>query len=134
MADQPDYIVLKRDLQLEGRRNEIWVRRALLTLVLLIPLAAVLNAFGQRPQTSEKATGGATFKVYAPARLRSGVIYEAIGIPVNMFTVLFAVARTTGWIAQWREMIEDPQSKIGRPRQLYTGQTERPYVPIHARK
>ena len=77
MADQPDYIMVGRDRDLEGRRNEIWVRRALLTLVLLIPLAAVLNAFGQRPQTSEKAGSGASFKVYAPARLRAGVIYEA---------------------------------------------------------
>jgi len=73
-------------------------------------------------------------KLYPNVDFYSGIIFRAIGIPVSMFTVLFAVARTTGWIAQWREMIEDPQSKIGRPRQLYTGQTERPYVPIHARK
>jgi citrate synthase len=50
-----------------------------------------------------------------------------------MFTVLFAVARTVGWIAQWKEMIEDPEQKIGRPRQLYIGPTERPYVPIGRR-
>jgi len=73
-------------------------------------------------------------KLYPNVDFYSGIIFRAIGIPVSMFTALFAVARTTGWIAQWREMIEDPQSKIGRPRQLYTGQTERPYVPIHARK
>ncbi len=73
-------------------------------------------------------------KLYPNVDFYSGIIFRAIGIPVTMFTVLFAVARTTGWIAQWREMIEDPQSKIGRPRQLYTGLTERPYVPIHARK
>jgi citrate synthase len=73
-------------------------------------------------------------KLYPNVDFYSGIIFRAIGIPVSMFTVLFAVARTTGWIAQWREMIEDPQSKIGRPRQLYTGQTERPYVPLHARK
>ena len=50
-----------------------------------------------------------------------------------MFTVLFAVARTVGWISQWNEMLEDPDSKIGRPRQLYAGQTERPYKPLHMR-
>ncbi|HJQ59039.1 MAG TPA: citrate synthase [Vineibacter sp.] len=73
-------------------------------------------------------------KLYPNVDFYSGIIFRAIGIPVSMFTVLFAVARTVGWIAQWREMIEDPQSKIGRPRQLYTGPTERPYVPLHARK
>ena len=50
-----------------------------------------------------------------------------------MFTVLFALARTVGWIAQWKEMIEDPRQKIGRPRQLYTGQTQRDYVPLSMR-
>ncbi|MEQ8192883.1 MAG: citrate/2-methylcitrate synthase, partial [Rhodospirillales bacterium] len=55
------------------------------------------------------------------------------GIPTSMFTVLFAVARTVGWIAQWNEMIEDPHQKIGRPRQLYTGDHDRKYVPINKR-
>jgi citrate synthase len=57
-----------------------------------------------------------------------------MGFPVSMFTVLFAVARTVGWISQWSEMIEDPQQKIGRPRQLYTGVTSRDYVAIKDRK
>ena len=56
-----------------------------------------------------------------------------MGFPTAMFTVLFALARTVGWIAQWKEMIEDPHQKIGRPRQLYTGATERDYVPIAKR-
>ena len=56
-----------------------------------------------------------------------------MGFPLSMFTVLFAVARTVGWVAQWKEMIEDPEQKIGRPRQLYIGNTERPYVPIDRR-
>jgi hypothetical protein len=77
MADQPDNIVLKRDRDLEGRRNEIWVRRALLTLVLLIPLAAVFNAFGQRPETSTATGQSATLKVYSPSRLRSGDVFQA---------------------------------------------------------
>lgn len=77
MASQPDNIVLKRDRDLEGRRNEIWVRRGLLALVLLVPLAAVFNAFGQRPETSTTSGEGATLKVYAPERLRPGDIFEA---------------------------------------------------------
>ena len=67
-------------------------------------------------------------KLYPNVDFYSGIIYRAIGFPPSMFTVLFAVARTVGWIAQWREMIEDPEQRIGRPRQLYTGPTQRPYA------
>jgi citrate synthase len=73
-------------------------------------------------------------KLYPNVDFYSGIIFQAMGIPVTMFTPLFALARTTGWIAQWNEMIEDPQNKIGRPRQLYTGQTTRKFVPIKKRK
>ncbi len=69
-------------------------------------------------------------KLYPNVDFYSGIIFKAMGIPTTMFTVLFAVARTVGWIAQWNEMIEDPSQRIGRPRQLYTGHTERSYVPI----
>ena len=62
-----------------------------------------------------------------------GITLKAMGFPTSMFTVLFAVARTAGWIAQWKEMIEDPSQKIGRPRQLYTGAALRNYVPIDKR-
>ncbi|WP_207478804.1 citrate synthase [Arenibaculum pallidiluteum] len=72
-------------------------------------------------------------KLYPNVDFYSGIILKAIGLPTSMFTVLFAVARTVGWIAQWKEMIEDPQQKIGRPRQLYTGQTHRAYVPVGQR-
>jgi citrate synthase len=72
-------------------------------------------------------------KLYPNVDFYSGVILKAMGFPTDMFTVLFAVARTVGWIAQWREMIEDPHYRIGRPRQLYTGETERDYVPIAQR-
>ena len=72
-------------------------------------------------------------KLYPNIDFYSGITLRAIGFPVSMFTVLFAVARTVGWIAQWKEMIEDPEQKIGRPRQLYIGATERPYVPIERR-
>jgi len=72
-------------------------------------------------------------KLYPNVDFYSGIILRAMGIPVSMFTVLFAVARTVGWIAQWKEMIEDPGQRIGRPRQLFTGEVERPYVPLDKR-
>jgi citrate synthase len=72
--------------------------------------------------------------LYPNVDFYSGIILKAMGFPSEMFTVLFAVARTVGWIAQWKEMIEDPTQKIGRPRQLYTGPTERAYVPVDNRK
>jgi len=67
-------------------------------------------------------------KLYPNVDFYTGVIYRAMGFPTKMFTVLFALGRLPGWIAHWREMIDDPQNKIGRPRQLYVGPTERPYV------
>jgi len=72
-------------------------------------------------------------KLYPNVDFYTGVIYRAMGFPVKMFTVLFALGRLPGWIAHWREMINDPSTKIGRPRQLYVGATERPYVPMSNR-
>ncbi|NNC47888.1 MAG: citrate synthase [Sphingomonas sp.] len=72
-------------------------------------------------------------KLYPNVDFYSGVILNAIGFPTEMFTALFALARTTGWVAQWNEMISDPEQKIGRPRQLYVGATERDYVPVDER-
>jgi citrate synthase len=72
-------------------------------------------------------------KLYPNIDFYSGITLKALGFPTDMFTVLFAIARTVGWIAQWKEMIEDPSQRIGRPRQLYTGPTERSYIPIDAR-
>lgn len=72
-------------------------------------------------------------KLYPNIDFYSGITLKALGFPTDMFTVLFAIARTVGWIAQWKEMIEDPSQRIGRPRQLYTGPIERAYVPIAAR-
>ncbi|CAN5313005.1 citrate synthase [soil metagenome] len=72
-------------------------------------------------------------KLYPNVDFYSGVILSAIGFPTEMFTVLFALARTVGWVAQWNEMISDPAQKIGRPRQLYTGPTQRDYVGVEAR-
>ena len=73
-------------------------------------------------------------KLYPNIDFYSGITLKALGFPTSMFTVLFAVARTVGWIAQWIEMIEDPEQRIGRPRQLYTGATERRYVPVSGRR
>ncbi len=72
-------------------------------------------------------------KLYPNVDFYSGIILQAMGFPTSMFTAIFALARTVGWIAQWKEMIEDPAQKIGRPRQLYTGATKRPYVPTARR-
>lgn len=72
-------------------------------------------------------------KLFPNVDFYSGIIYKALGIPANLFTVIFAVARSAGWIAQWKEMIEDKAFKIGRPRQLYTGEISRDYVDIKKR-
>ena len=73
-------------------------------------------------------------KLYPNVDFYSGIIFRAMGIPASMFTALFAVARTVGWVAQWNEMIEDPSQKIGRPRQLFTGESARKFVPVNRRK
>ena len=72
-------------------------------------------------------------KLFPNVDFYSGIIFKALGIPTDMFTVLFAVARTVGWVAQWNEMIEDPLQRIGRPRQLYTGEVLRDFVPVSGR-
>lgn len=72
-------------------------------------------------------------KLYPNVDFYSGIIYRALGIPTNMFTVMFAIARTTGWIAHWTEMISDPDLRIGRPRQLYIGPTSRVFKPLDSR-
>ncbi|MGR4864107.1 citrate synthase [Caulobacter sp. LARHSG274] len=72
-------------------------------------------------------------KLYPNIDFYSGITLRAMGFPTNMFTVLFALARTVGWISQWKEMFEDPSRKIGRPRQLYTGPTQRDYAPVETR-
>ena len=72
-------------------------------------------------------------KLYPNVDFYSGIVQRALGIPVSLFTAIFALARTVGWIAQWNEMISDPEQKIGRPRQLYTGATRRDVPPIAQR-
>jgi citrate synthase len=73
-------------------------------------------------------------KLYPNVDFYSGLIYRAIGIPTNMFTVMFAIGRLPGWLAHWKEMVEDPATKICRPRQIYTGPTLSRYIPIEERK
>ena len=72
-------------------------------------------------------------KLYPNVDFYSGIVQRALGIPTDMFTCIFALARTVGWIAQWAEMIAEPDQKIGRPRQLYTGATRRDVPPMAAR-
>ena len=72
-------------------------------------------------------------KLYPNIDFYSGITLKAMGFPTTMFTALFALARTVGWVAQWMEMIEDPSQRIGRPRQLYTGYTQREYTPLSDR-
>jgi citrate synthase len=72
-------------------------------------------------------------KLYPNVDFYSGIIYRAMGIPTNMFTVMFAIGRLPGWIAHWKEMHEDATSKIMRPRQIYTGPTQQDFVPMERR-
>jgi citrate synthase len=72
-------------------------------------------------------------KLYPNVDFYSGIIYRAMGIPTNMFTVLFALGRMPGWIAHWKEMLDDPKTRINRPRQIYTGATQRPFLPLEQR-
>jgi citrate synthase len=72
-------------------------------------------------------------KLYPNVDFYSGIIYRALGFPTNMFTVMFALGRLPGWIAHWKEMNEEPNGKIGRPRQIYTGEHEQRYLPLDER-
>ena len=72
-------------------------------------------------------------KLYPNVDFYSGMIYQAMGFSPDMFTVMFAIPRTVGWLAQWQEMLEDPEQKIARPRQIYTGPALRQFVPIEKR-
>jgi citrate synthase len=88
-------------------------------------------------QLEETALGDDYFverKLYPNVDFYTGVIYKAMGFPTRMFTVLFALGRLPGWIAHWREMMTDSDTRIGRPRQVYNGATERDYVALDARK
>jgi citrate synthase len=94
------------------------------------PLLEVASELEKRALDDEYFTSR---KLYPNVDFYSGLIYEALGLPVAMFPVMFAIGRTSGWIAQWLEMVEDPEQKIARPRQIYTGERDRDYVPIDQR-
>jgi len=72
-------------------------------------------------------------KLYPNVDFYSGIIYQALNIPATMFTVMFAIARTVGWVAHWMEMMDDPDQRIGRPRQIYVGAPQRDYIPLDKR-
>ena len=72
-------------------------------------------------------------KLYPNVDFYSGIILRALGIPTEQFTVIFALGRISGWLAHWKEMLESPEFRIGRPRQIYTGPTQRPYIPLPER-
>jgi citrate synthase len=95
------------------------------------PLVEIARELEKRALDDEYFTSR---KLYPNVDFYSGIIYEALEIPTNMFTVIFAIPRTAGWVAQWMEMQEDPEKKIARPRQIYTGYREREYVEIGGRE
>jgi citrate synthase len=94
------------------------------------PLLEVASELEKRALDDEYFTSR---KLYPNVDFYSGLIYEALGLPVAMFPVMFAIGRTSGWIAQWLEMVQDPEQKIARPRQIYTGDRDLDYVPIEQR-
>jgi citrate synthase len=94
------------------------------------PLLDVATELEKRALDDEYFTSR---KLYPNVDFYSGLIYEALGLPVAMFPVMFAIGRTSGWIGQWLEMVQDPEQKIARPRQIYTGERDRDYVPIEQR-
>jgi citrate synthase len=96
----------------------------------LSPLLQVATELEKRALEDEYFTQR---KLYPNVDFYSGLIYEALGLPVAMFPVMFAIGRTSGWIAQWLEMVGDPEQKIARPRQIYTGDRDRDYVPVQQR-
>ncbi len=94
------------------------------------PLLDVATELEKRALDDEYFTSR---KLYPNVDFYSGLIYEALGLPVAMFPVMFAIGRTSGWIAQWLEMVQDPEQKIARPRQIYTGDRDRDYIPMEQR-
>jgi len=95
------------------------------------PLVEIARELEKRALDDEYFTSR---KLYPNVDYYSGIIYEALEIPTDMFTVIFAIPRTAGWVAQWMEMMDDPEQKIARPRQVYTGERERRYVPVAERE
>ena len=94
---------------------------------------AARHGDGDGADRAGRTTTSSQRKLYPNVDFYSGIILKAMGIPTHMFTVLFAVARTVGWVSQWKELIEDPAQRIGRPRQIYRGADTRDYVAVDRR-
>ncbi|MEQ1548631.1 MAG: citrate synthase [Chakrabartia sp.] len=143
----PEYIARAKDkndpFRLMGFGHRVYKNYDPRATVMQQTVREVLSALGVKDpifdvalQLEEMALNDPYFidkKLFPNVDFYSGVILSAIGFPTTMFTALFALARTVGWVAQWNEMISDPEQKIGRPRQLYTGPTQRDYIPADKR-
>jgi citrate synthase len=141
----PDFLegVKKRDEKLMGFGHRVYKNYDPRARVIKEHVDAVFEVTGRNPKLDiavelEKHALDDEFfverKLYPNVDFYSGLIYEALNLPPDMFTVMFAIPRTSGWVAQWREMQEDEETKIARPRQIYTGAREKDYVPIEQRE
>jgi citrate synthase len=141
----PDFLegVKKRDERLMGFGHRVYKNYDPRARIIKEHVDAVFEVTGRNPkldiavELEKRALDDEYFverKLYPNVDFYSGLIYEALNLPPDMFTVMFAIPRTSGWIAQWREMQEDPETKIARPRQIYTGGREKAYVAIDERE
>ena len=141
----PDFLegVKKREEKLMGFGHRVYKNYDPRAQIIKQHVDAVFEVTGRNPkldiavELEKRALDDEFFverKLYPNVDFYSGLIYEALNLPPDMFTVMFAIPRTSGWIAQWREMQEDPETKIARPRQIYTGQRGRDYQPIGERE
>jgi citrate synthase len=141
----PDFLegVKNREERLMGFGHRVYKNYDPRARIIKKNVKEVLEATGPNPlieiasELEKRALDDEFFtdrKLYPNVDFYSGIIYEALRIPTEMFTVIFAIPRTSGWIAQWLEMIDDPEQKIARPRQIYTGERERDYVTIGDRE
>jgi len=141
----PDFLegVKKREERLMGFGHRVYKNYDPRARIIKKNVDEVLEATGANPlldiavELEKRALDDEFFterKLYPNVDFYSGLIYEALRIPTEMFTVIFAIPRTAGWVSQWLEMIDDPEQKIARPRQIYTGERERDYVPVEQRE
>jgi citrate synthase len=141
----PDFLegVKDRERKLMGFGHRVYKNYDPRARIIKKHVEEVLEATGPNPlleiatELEKRALDDEFFterKLYPNVDFYSGLIYEALGIPTDMFTVIFAIPRTSGWVAQWMEMREDPDLKIARPRQIYTGKRDEDYVPVSERK
>jgi citrate synthase len=134
----------KSDTRLSGFGHRVYKNFDPRATILKKASADVLNTLGvssrqleiamKLEETALRDDYFISHKLYPNVDFYSGIIYKALGIPVNMFTVMFTIGRLPGWIAHWIEMRNDPDTRIARPRQIYTGETERVYTPMPARQ